>query len=100
MDSSNNFIYKNAFVGNSQNGYCDSGCIDNHWDYYSNGNYWSDYTTEYPSATNNGFVWNTPYELPDVPATNYDYYPLVTPFVFLLLNRPFRRDGAAAGSAS
>lgn len=27
------------------------------------GNYWSDYTTRYPGATNDGLVWNTPYTI-------------------------------------
>jgi hypothetical protein len=43
------------------------------------GNYWSDYLTKYPNATqiDNSSVWNTPYV---IDANNTDYYPLVAPY--------------------
>ena len=44
----------------------------------THGNYWNDYTTRYPSATNDGTVWNTPYTI-DGEASAQDNYPLVNP---------------------
>lgn len=44
------------------------------------GNYWSDYAERYPNATNNGLVWNTPYQIDpdDVDGReHYDIHPLV-----------------------
>jgi hypothetical protein len=50
----------------------------NIWDdgYPSGGNYWSDYSTKYPSATevDNSGIWNTPYV---IDANNTDHYPLM-----------------------
>jgi len=42
----------------------------------SAGNYWSDYTTRYPGATNDGAVWDTPYEV-DGEDHFTDRFPLV-----------------------
>jgi hypothetical protein len=45
------------------------------WDDGSgSGNYFSDYTTRYPAATNDGNVWDTPYV---IDSNNQDNYPLV-----------------------
>jgi hypothetical protein len=54
------------------------------WDNSSEGNYWSDYTTKYPNAVNNGGIWNTPYI---IEANNTDHYPLVDP-VFIQITQP------------
>jgi nitrous oxidase accessory protein NosD len=43
------------------------------------GNYWSDYTTKYPGASEDGCgIWNTAYEVPD--SLGNDYRPLMQPF--------------------
>jgi len=49
----------------------------NSWNNGSVGNYWSDYLTKYPNATQVGIsgVWNTPYV---IDANNIDHYPLMT----------------------
>jgi hypothetical protein len=46
------------------------------------GNYWSDYLTKYPSATqvDSSGIWNTSYE---IDANNTDYYPLMVPIVVI-----------------
>ena len=44
------------------------------WDDGSEGNYWSNYERRYPSATNDGTVWDTPYQIYSAYA---DRYPLV-----------------------
>ncbi|NOQ54630.1 MAG: PKD domain-containing protein [Thermoplasmata archaeon] len=46
----------------------------NEWDDGAEGNYWSDYETRYPGATNDGVVWDTPY---DIAGGGADRYPLV-----------------------
>ena len=77
---SNNFIYYNtisennggdvqAFDGTEINNWNSSGGI---------GNYWSDYTTRYPGADGNRYVWNTPYEV-DYNEKAKDNYPLCAP---------------------
>jgi len=86
MNASTNIIYKNAFVNNNRNGYADSESAGNSWDYEYNGNYWNDYLTQNPTATNNGYVWNLPYIVPDTAGLNVDNFPLVTPFVFQVLD--------------
>lgn len=75
-------IYHNNFISNSQ--HVDiavlvsaSGGYDWIWDSGSEGNYWSDYLTKYPNATekNHSGVGNTPYVI-DV--NNIDHYPLMS----------------------
>jgi len=76
--SSNISIYHNNFVYNRFGSNCDS---KNTWDngYPSGGNYWSDYATKYPNATeiDNSDLWNTPYV---IDANNSDHYPLMNPW--------------------
>jgi len=48
--------------------------LPNFFDDGSHGNYWSDYQTKYPNATQTNGVWNTPYS---VDTNNTDHYPLV-----------------------
>jgi hypothetical protein len=60
-------IYRNSFL--------DSPCNDTggaSWNDTSDGNYWSDYITRYPSATSNGTHWDTPYSVD----ASFDYLPL------------------------
>jgi parallel beta-helix repeat protein len=78
--SSRNMIFHNAFLNNKQQvslGYRSS----NTWDcgYPSGGNYWSDYQTRYPNATeiDSSGIWNTPY---NISSSNIDRYPLMAPF--------------------
>ncbi|WP_455392296.1 NosD domain-containing protein [[Eubacterium] cellulosolvens] len=72
--SNNNIIFKNMIITNSQQALDDN--KSNHWDDSSEGNYWSDYKSRYPSASNNGHVWNIPYDIPGLGGAK-DYYPLV-----------------------
>jgi parallel beta-helix repeat protein len=44
----------------------------------SEGNYWSDYEEKYPDATNDGHIWDTPYNISG--GDNQDLYPLVYPW--------------------
>ncbi|UCD14588.1 MAG: right-handed parallel beta-helix repeat-containing protein [Thermoplasmatales archaeon] len=72
--SSNNMIYHNNLINNTQNAR-DTG--SNTWDddYPSGGNYWSDYTDE----DNNGDgIGDTPYPIPG--GGNEDRYPLMEPW--------------------
>jgi len=77
--SSNNFIFHNSFVNNTNQATTTDGS-PNIWDNGSVGNYWSDYLTKYPNATqlDSSGVWNTPYV---IDANNTDYYPLMVPIV-------------------
>nr|MDO8114483.1 NosD domain-containing protein [Candidatus Sigynarchaeota archaeon] len=60
-----NHIYHNAFMNNVwEQAYSVSNTADNEWDDGLNGNYYSDYSTRYPAAVNNGYVWETPYVIP------------------------------------
>ena len=70
VDSSFNRIFLNAF----SNGSCEGGS-HNTWYNETLGNYWADYEDTYPTATNNGTVWDIPYDLGDCE----DPYPLVDP---------------------
>jgi parallel beta-helix repeat protein len=74
-----NTFYHNNFVNNTQQ--VSSNSSFNFWDngYPSGGNYWSDYQTRYPGASeiDGSGLWNTPYV---VAANNTDYYPLMTPW--------------------
>ncbi len=75
--SNYNLFYENDFltkyvIVNSGGG---SG---NQWNTAEYGNYWGDYTSRYPSTTNDGTIWDTPYELQFNPG-EFDYKPLVAP---------------------
>jgi len=76
--SSNNSIFYNSFVNNTNQAYTNG--LPNVWDNGSVGNYWSDYLTKYPNATqlDSSGVGNTPYV---IDANNTDYYPLTVPIV-------------------
>jgi parallel beta-helix repeat protein len=78
VSSSDNLIYFNNFL---ENILMEASCYnssDNSWDNGTHGNYWGDYEVYYPSASNDGTIWDTPYQI-DV--NNTDYYPLVNPFL-------------------
>ena len=76
--SSYNVIYNNNIINNTQQVSSDG--IRNSWDYGSRGNYWSDYHTKYPNATEIGSsgIGNTPYV---VDANNIDNYPFMSQVV-------------------
>ena len=80
-DSYHTMIYHNNFVSNFENVKIAvlasaSGGYDWIWDSGSEGNYWNDYLTKYPNATekNHSGVGNTPYV---IDANNVDNYPLM-----------------------
>nr|QEE16799.1 Periplasmic copper-binding protein (NosD) [Candidatus Prometheoarchaeum syntrophicum] len=75
LESSNNTtITENYFINNQENQANSFDSNNNQWDNGSIGNYWGDYEVRYPDATNNGVVWDTPYE---IAAGIFDEYPLV-----------------------
>jgi hypothetical protein len=89
--SQDNLFYANAFVGPALN----DGIVrisqlkinNNYWDNGSIGNYWSDYLTKYPNASEigNSGIGNTPYVVSPShsefdPIAYIDHYPLVQPF--------------------
>ena len=88
--SSNNSIYFNNFIRNNNGSVqaYDAG-TNNRWNSTNLGNYWSDYTTRYPLATNDSTVWGTPYAI-DGPAGAADNFPAVHPVagVFVLRITP------------
>ncbi len=75
-----NHIYHNNF-NNVFNAFDNSSSVVENWDkgYPSGGNYWSDYTSRYPNATETktSGIGNTPYL---IWADNMDNYPLMKPF--------------------
>jgi hypothetical protein len=89
-NQNNNVIYNNSFVDNnggeglqvsipgiwSMNGMKDGG--GNVWDNGTAGNYWSDYLTRYPNASEVGSsgIGNTQFY---INPNNYDRYPLMEP---------------------
>jgi parallel beta-helix repeat protein len=79
-NSNNNLFFHNDFISSTFQLNM-SNSTGNVWDngYPSGGNYWSDYLTQNPNATENGSsgIWNTPYVIAN---GSVDYYPLVTPF--------------------
>ena len=76
-NSSGNSVCHNNIIGNTVQVYGDS---FNVWDdgYPSGGNYWSDYQTRYPSASeiDTSGIWNTSYV---IDTNNTDHYPLMNP---------------------
>ena len=78
MSSNKNNIYYNDIYGNSEiQAYEENDCLDNKWDNGKTGNYWgADYTINYPSTTNDGKIWSTPYEINGT-GSGIDHFPLV-----------------------
>lgn len=75
--ANDNVIYHNRFVNNTPNAYVED--TRNIWDngYPSGGNYWDDYLTLYPSATEigNSGIGDTSYV---IDTNNIDHYPFLT----------------------
>lgn len=72
-----NKIHHNNIINN--NGSLIQAFDDTYWyndwnDSSGEGNYWSDYTQRYPSASNNGKTWDTPYNITSIKSK--DYHPL------------------------
>jgi parallel beta-helix repeat protein len=98
---SNNTFYHNNFTDNTAQAYTDSVGYVNFWNvtYPIGGNYWSDYTDQYPGAEDvyggpnqdqpepegDGF-WDTPYEIDE---NNSDNLPIIPEFVSVLILLPF-----------
>jgi hypothetical protein len=80
VKASNNTVYHNNFISSVGGQAMDSDSV-NVWDngYPSGGNYWSDYSTRYPNATEIGSsgIGDTAYV---IDAQNKDRYPLMEPF--------------------
>jgi parallel beta-helix repeat protein len=77
-NSSNNTIYHNNLLNNTQNAYDE---CDNNWDngYPSGGNYWDDYLGQ----DNNGDgIGDTPYQI--LVGSNQDNYPFMYPNLWLI----------------
>ena len=76
--SSNNSIYHNNLINNTQNTYDEGNNIWYNPD-LKQGNYYDDYTEKYPNATQtiNG-TWDTPYNITG--GDNQDLYPLIEPY--------------------
>lgn len=105
--SSNNLIYSNNFVNNTKQVYDVSwGAPEqnfpgvpspskNIWndDYPIGGNYWSNYTNQYPQAIelDNSGIWNTPHIIDE---NNQDRYPLLNPLDIAKVQVVDAPDGA------
>lgn len=78
-NSTNNTFYHNTFTNNPKHVKSDNQL--NIWDngYSSGGNYWSDYESKYPGASEreNSGIWNKSYI---IEKNNTDRYPLVSPY--------------------
>ncbi|MCJ7632447.1 right-handed parallel beta-helix repeat-containing protein [Candidatus Bathyarchaeota archaeon] len=76
-------IYHNFFVGNTPQVYFEGGESSGGYlwddDYPSGGNYWSDYETRYPDASeiDGSGLWDTPYVIDE---NNQDNYPFMNPW--------------------
>ena len=75
---SNVFTQNNFLSNNSTDGFPVETYSGNFWDNGSMGNYWGDYLTKYPNASEigNTGIGNTPYV---IDADNIDHYPLMAP---------------------
>ena len=86
VSGSNNILYQNNFLLEDLPGLW----YDNSWDNGSIGNYWANYSTKYPNATEIGntgigdtsyMIERDPYLTKDYPnAKNTDYFPLMYPW--------------------
>lgn len=79
MDNLKADIYLNSFLDNGvdiSGAQCTSDDSATYWDRSGEGNYWSDYETRYPDASNDGTEWDDPYLIGESGDTS-DRYPLV-----------------------
>jgi hypothetical protein len=98
--SNNNTFFGNSFIGpliDDQLVRIDFlKVISNSWDNGSIGNYWSDYSTKYPHASEIGYsgIGNTPYVVSPSysefdPIAYVDNFPLIRPFSEEITSEPF-----------
>jgi parallel beta-helix repeat protein len=84
-----NKIYQNNLVNNIYNAYDNSSALVEYWDNgaKSGGNYWSNYLSKYPGASQVGSsgIGNTPYT---INPNNTDNHPLMSPFKTSNLGMP------------
>jgi parallel beta-helix repeat protein len=78
IEAANNKIYNNNFLNNTKQAEIASSSVAL-WDNGTAGNYWSDYLTRYPNASeiNDSGIGDTPYV---IDANNTDNYPLMAPY--------------------
>ena len=89
-DSHENAFYHNNFIDNTNQIFFIEENFNNVWDngYPSGGNYWSDYSIDYPAVGDDyqgesqevlgsDGIWDHPYE---IDASNLDNYPLIEPW--------------------
>jgi nitrous oxidase accessory protein len=74
-NSTNNIVYNNNFINNEAPISIYSPNDSNSFDNGTMGNYWSNYNTRYPNATeiDDSGIWNTPFYINEY---NIDHYPL------------------------
>lgn len=75
-----NKAYHNSFIENNE--YNGQDWVGNLWDDGEIGNYWDDYTFNYPNASEINGIWDTPYDIYNADHTlvHQDRYPLVNPY--------------------
>ncbi len=78
--TNNEFYFNNLYENRNFEAEYDDGCTDNQWDNGTAGNYWGNYRDKYPDATNDGTVWDTPYEIGGE-SLGIDNFPLVRPVI-------------------
>ncbi len=82
QNTSHNALYFNSFINNSESSAfydLDYSGTNNTWSNGTEGNYWDDYQSRYPGATNLGRTWSIPYAL-NGSTTAVDPHPLVYPW--------------------
>ena len=79
-NSNSNLIWGNNFDENAEAQAMCKDSIENQWYFEGVGNFYGDYLTKYPEASNDGEVWNTAYEI-DGNLEDMDLYPLVNKMV-------------------
>ena len=98
--SSNNSIYHNNLVNNTHQAY-ESNSSMNTWDdgYPAGGNYWSDYLTRYPDASeiDSSGIGNTSYV---IDSNNTDHYPLMHPYQLLAPQYGLLVEVSGSGTAN
>ncbi|MFX0101391.1 MAG: NosD domain-containing protein [Candidatus Hodarchaeota archaeon] len=88
--SNNNRIVINSLSGNEYSqAYTDTSGIGNYWSNSILGNFWGDYQSRYPSASQVGAVWDIPY-LINGSLNQYDEHPLIN---FIGVHAPIILEG-------
>ena len=78
LTGSGSDVYLNNFINNTQQVQLFEELASATWDKGKVGNYWSDYSSKYPNASelDTSGIWNTPYAINE---NNIDHYPLMEP---------------------